>query len=42
MAINPNQLQVLLGWQLLHKVITKGMRDESDAPTIETITFDNV
>lgn len=42
MAINPSQLQVLLGWQLLHKVITKGMRDESDAPTIETITFDNV
>lgn len=42
MAINPSQLQVLLGWQLLHKVAVKGMRDVSDAPTIETITFDNV
>lgn len=42
MAINPSQLQVLLGWQLLHKVAVKGMRDVSEAPTIETITFDNV
>ena len=42
MALNPSQLQVLLGWQLLHKVAVKGMRDVSDAPTIETITFDNV
>lgn len=42
MAINPSQLQVLLGWQLLHKVAVKGIRDVSDAPTIETITFDNV
>lgn len=42
MAINPSQLQVLLGWQLLHKVAVKGMRDVSEAPTLETITFDNV
>lgn len=42
MAISPNELQSRLGWQLLHKVVTKAMRDESEAPTLETITFDNV
>lgn len=42
MSINPNQLQLLLGWQLLHSVANKSDLYDSDTPTLETITFDNV
>lgn len=42
MSINPNQLQLLLGWQLLHSIANKSDLYDSDTPTLETITFDNV
>lgn len=42
MSINPNQLQLLLGWQLLHSIANKRDLYDSDTPTLETITFDNV